>query len=149
MGSSARKPLNSQHLLNSADSFGLQPSDYASAQLSDVLAARDHPFDGADIATMDLWFTLAAARFLSHVHYGRIDPRAAGFELSGPRNDLDIVSAVIALSSANNVAKFVEQVEPHFYHYALLKSALARYRQLALDPMSTPSATENADRPSG
>jgi len=136
-GQLSAQTLELVQLLNSAESFGLQPSDYAIAELSDLLEARDHSSEFADSARLDLWLTLAAARFLSHLHYGRIDPRAVGFELSGPRNDLDIVSAVIALSAANNVAKFVAQVEPHFYHYALLKSALARYRQLALDPTMT------------
>ena len=67
-GQFSAQALELSHLLNSAESFGLQPSDYANAQINDILAARDHPSDGADIATIDLWFTLAAARLLSHLH---------------------------------------------------------------------------------
>ena len=51
--------------------------------------------------------------------------------------DLDVAAAVAALAKAPDVAAAVAAVEPHFYHYALLKSALLRYRALAAQPELT------------
>ncbi len=120
--------------VHSADSFGLIPGDYGDRQLS---LAVGRPSGAMDPAQVDVWLTLSAARFLSHLHYGRIDPRRAGFELNGARDDLDVAAAVIALASTPDVADFVALIEPRFHHYALLKLALERYRQLALVPSMT------------
>jgi murein L,D-transpeptidase YcbB/YkuD len=67
------------------------------------------------------------------LHYGRIDPRTAGFELVSARADLDVSAGVAALVSAPDMRQAITAAEPQFYHYALLKKALARYRVLAAD----------------
>ncbi|MGC2032734.1 MAG: L,D-transpeptidase family protein [Steroidobacteraceae bacterium] len=124
-------------LVHSADGMGLRALDYGDAQLD---AARDsvvQPAKRADYAQLDVWLTESAARLISHLHYGRIDPRTVGFELPDSRHDLDVATAVIKLAASANVADCLSQVEPHFYHYALLKVALARYRELAADPSLT------------
>jgi murein L,D-transpeptidase YcbB/YkuD len=124
-------------LVHCADSLGLRSPDYGDAQLD---AARDsavRPARPADYAQLDVWLTQAAVRLISHLHYGRIDPRAVGFELPDSRHDLDVPNAVINLAAGASVAQSLSQAEPHFYHYALLKGALARYRDLAADPSLT------------
>jgi murein L,D-transpeptidase YcbB/YkuD len=121
-------------IVHAAGSFGLIPEDYGDGQLVKFL---DTDAESSDPSQLDVWLTLSAARLISHLHYGRIDPRRAGFELNEPRDDLEIASTVITMSSTPDVARFAAQTEPHFYHYALLKLALERYRQLALDPSLT------------
>jgi murein L,D-transpeptidase YcbB/YkuD len=121
-------------MVHEAGTFGLIPDDYGDGQL---VKSLDSAAESSDPAQFDVWLTLCAARFISHLHYGRIDPHRAGFELNEPRDDLDIVSAVIAMSSTRDVAAFAMQTEPHFFHYGLLKLALERYRQLALDSSLT------------
>ena len=79
----------------------------------------------------DQLLTQAAVRFISRVPYGRVNPRAAGFEITESRHDLDVPATVAALATAANLADTVAEAEPHFYHYELLKSALSRYRILA------------------
>jgi len=117
--------------LSSSEAYGLRPEDYGVAALA--VACRDlHDTDRQ--ARCDQLLSTAALRLLSHLHYGRVDPRAAGFELPEPRHDLDLVAAVNALAESAHVADAIAAVEPHFYHYGLLKSALARYRILAADP---------------
>jgi len=113
--------------------LGLRALDYGDAQLD---AARDsavQPAKRADYTQFDVWLTESAARLISHLHYGRIDPRTVEFELPDSRHDLDVPTAVINLAASASVAHSVSQAEPHFYHYALLKGALARYRELAAD----------------
>lgn len=120
-------------LLSSSGDLGLVPSDYGTDLLVSaqrcLLASRATSILGW--AQFDHWLSAAATRLVTHLHYGRIDPRVAGFELPGPRSDLDVASAVESLSTAADVAATVTSIEPHFYHYALLKSVLARYRKLA------------------
>jgi len=124
-------------MLASVAQFGLQPSDYgldALATVHDDIARNDTT---TNEAAYDALLFRAAIRLVSHLHYGRIDPRSAGFELQEPRADLDVVSAVRALASAPHVAGAIAAVEPQFYHYGLLKAALLRYRALATDPTLT------------
>lgn len=116
-------------ILATASSFGLQTSDYGIEALMTAHNALQDTEPG-----FDALLSRAAIRLVTHLHYGRIDPRTAGFELQGSRNDLDVVSAVAGLTSAASVADSLAAVEPQFYHYRLLKAALAHYRLLAADP---------------
>jgi murein L,D-transpeptidase YcbB/YkuD len=81
-----------------------------------------------------LALSAAAARFITHVHFGRADPRAAGFNLGTSRPELDVGALIERLSGSDHVDQIIASSEPQFYHYALLKGALARYRPLAADP---------------
>lgn len=124
-------------ILRSADTYGLQPSDYDAdllASTADRLAATD---PAEQWVRFDVLLSRAAIRLITHLHFGRVDPRAAGFELKEPRTDLDVAASVVTLASASRVADAVARVEPRFYHYALLKAALARYRTLAADASLT------------
>jgi murein L,D-transpeptidase YcbB/YkuD len=125
--------------LRAAADDGLVPDDYAAQsiavereRLSSPVGASD-----ADWARFDAVLTCAAVRLVTHLHYGRIDPRAAGFELTQPRNDLDVADVVAALAAAAQVNDVLGGVEPAFYHYGLLKTALARYRALQSNPTLT------------
>jgi murein L,D-transpeptidase YcbB/YkuD len=122
--------------LGSVDRDGLEPGDYAATRIAaerDHLASADGAAD-AEWAWFDVMLTRAAVRLVTHLHYGRIDPRTAGFELPEPRTDLDVADAVAGLATAVRVSDALAAVEPHFYHYGLLKLALARYRVLQSDP---------------
>lgn len=119
-------------ILATADTFGLRTSDYG----VEVLATARNASQGT-ATQFDALLSRAAIRLVTHLHYGRIDPRTAGFELQGSRTDLDVVSAVAALASTARVADALAAVEPHFYHYRLLKTALAHYRLLAAEPSLT------------
>jgi hypothetical protein len=121
-------------LLHFADRLGLRPSDYGNTQLGEVRMSVVQPAKRVDYSQLDVWLTESAARLISHLHYGRIDPRTLGFELpNNSRHDLDVPTAVIDLATSVSVAHSLSQAEPHFYHYELLKVALARYRELAAE----------------
>jgi len=108
-------------LICSADSYGLRSADYLDCP-------RFEQQSGADPDT-DL--TLAATRFVKDAHFGRIDPRKAGFDLQLPRPALRYDQIVAELSTAPDVSSVIASLEPPFEHYKLLKNALARYRLLA------------------
>ena len=118
-------------ILTAADTFGLEPNDYAADLLTTNAFQLNSESSQTQTSQFDILLTRAALRFISNVHYGRIDPRAAGFELADSRNDLDIVTTVASLASGLNVGEVVATAEPHFYHYVLLKAALRFYRLLA------------------
>ena len=128
-------------LVGAADRNGLDPADYAAARIaaardrltSDFAATGDATAAATLQAQFDAMLTVAAVRLVTHLHYGRVDPRAAGFEIKEPRTDLDVAAAVVGLSTAPRTSDALGAVEPTFYHYGLLKQALARYRVLQSD----------------
>jgi L,D-transpeptidase YcbB len=122
------------NILKTASTFGLLPGDYAADPIAVTAAHLDKESSSAEFSRFDQLLTHAAVRFICHVHYGRVNPRVAGFELVDARNDLDVAVTVGALATAPDVAGAAAAAEPHYYHYALLKSALSRYRALTADP---------------
>ena len=124
-------------ILNSTEAYGLRPRDYGVDTLlasSMDLSSESWP---ADWAQFDVRLSRAAIRLISHLHLGRIDPRAADFELTPPRGDFNAAAIVAAIASAPNVADAVMTIEPRFFHYSLLKKSLAQYRALPADPSLT------------
>jgi murein L,D-transpeptidase YcbB/YkuD len=136
-GSPTEQAVELIDILQAADQYGLRSGDYA-VDLIAAMASRLGPASlQQDRARFDLLLTEAAVRLISHLHYGRVDPRMAGFELVASRADLDVSATVATLVSATHVGEAITAAEPPFYHYALLKTALARYRGLAADASLT------------
>jgi murein L,D-transpeptidase YcbB/YkuD len=134
-------------VLHSADTYGLRSSDYN----VDRLLASESRLRGSspdERIQFDLAMSTAAAHFVHDLHYGRITPQAAGFDLPNTRADLDVPTAVTAIAASSDVARVLSAVEPRFYHYALLKASLAQYRALAVAPNLTvlPSVGRHALR---
>jgi murein L,D-transpeptidase YcbB/YkuD len=123
-------------VLRDAEAYGLRPADYDAdlieSQIQELLAASDAP--AARRAELDLRLSVSALRFARHLHYGRIDPRASGFELYAPRSDLDEGAVIRRLARTRRPAEELAAIEPPFNHYRLLKEALAKYRLLASEP---------------
>ncbi|MGH7107687.1 MAG: L,D-transpeptidase family protein [Acetobacteraceae bacterium] len=147
-GRPTRQALAILEVLQGAGAYGLEPADYDAARLSTLATAMvaSHPSGigrtlyGAGRsacgdpgeAQFDLDLSTAAIALVSDLHYGRIDPRVAGFELGAPRpDDLDLASAVRTLSMTDNVAGALAAFGPQFEHYRLLAQALVHYRKLA------------------
>ena len=122
--------------LRGADEFGLTPEDYDGTQLVynviDFITNRSAT--GAQHAELDLGLSIAAARLVRHLHFGRIDPWAGGFALNKPRTPFDVGATVERLASGgDDLARTLASVEPTFLHYQLVKRALQRYRLLAVE----------------
>jgi murein L,D-transpeptidase YcbB/YkuD len=118
--------------LSHAEDQGLRPEDYGVAAIAASLGEVP-----AAIAAFDVKLSAAAARFLTHLHQGRVAPRAAGFELHVSRPPLDLGAILALLATTDNVDAVVSSVEPALNHYRLLKDALKRYRKLAAEPRLT------------
>jgi murein L,D-transpeptidase YcbB/YkuD len=120
-------------LLGDVAADGLRAEDYDAGALASGAALLGPSASPDDWSRFDARLTQAATRLIGDLHYGRVDPRAAGFELPEPRQDLDVAASVAALAQTANVPDAIAAVEPRFFHYALLKAALSRYRGLAVD----------------
>jgi L,D-transpeptidase YcbB len=125
-------------LLNASGQYGLEALDYGVTALNSAQQCLEgRGASTADWTAFDRGLTAAALRFLTDLHYCRVDPRAAGFELPEPRVDFDSVKTLAVMSSASSVTGIVAALEPRFYHYGLLKKALQRYRSMAATPALT------------
>ena len=138
--------------LQRSDAYGLEPQDYDAEGLSALAAAALG--NGGAVATggrldpraptssesldlqrwsaFDLNLSAAALKLLCDLHYGRIDPRAAGFDLGTRRpDDLNLARELVMLAYSRDIGSQLAAVEPQFLHYRLLERALPRYRLLA------------------
>jgi murein L,D-transpeptidase YcbB/YkuD len=134
LSSQARELLE---ILSSTEIYGLRPGDYGLDRLlaSTQQLAVSSPADAW--AQFDVRLTSTAIRLVTQLHFGRIDPRAAGFELTRPRDTINVAEIVSRMASAPRVTDALSAIEPQFLHYRLLKAALARYRALAADASLT------------
>ncbi len=121
-----------------ADQLGLPSADYpANAILYRAFAVAGDPLQQDEWQALDVALSFTAARFLTHLHSGRIDPRTVGHDLDVPHAALDLVTALTALANTSDVAGVLADYEPAFHHYDLLRRALFEYRQLAQQPELT------------
>jgi murein L,D-transpeptidase YcbB/YkuD len=148
-------------ILQQADAYGLQPQDYdadglaalaagaagtgravsTTALMTSGVPARDGTIGAQRWTAFDVNLSAAALKLVCDLHYGRIDPRAAGFDLGTSRaDDLDLASELVALAAGRDVRSLLAAVEPQFLHYRLLERTLAHYRLLAA---SEPAAAAN------
>jgi len=121
--------------LAAADRYGLRPGDYRDAAAA--VPGTDSPIQGADAdwrARFDIALSTAVLRFVGDVHRGRVNPAAAGFHIGATRTPLDTAGVLEQLATCNDVGEVITSIEPRFFHYTLLKQALARYRLLAARP---------------
>jgi murein L,D-transpeptidase YcbB/YkuD len=136
-GATTPQALALIRVLCAADTYGLRPADYLDCA---------HVGPGAPDYNQTL--TFAATRFLRHVHFGRVEPRQAGFDLGFERAPLHYDEILLQMSTASNIAAVIAAFEPPFEHYRLLKQALARYRLLAAGQV-TPTRAELLSAPYG
>jgi L,D-transpeptidase YcbB len=131
--------------LRGAEERGLRSTDYP-ANLGASAAGTP-----VDILRVDIRLTLAAARFVSDLHDGRVQPRDVGFDLKIARPPFDVATVLSTLVTTASVTSTLDAVEPQFLHYKLLKGVLAHYRRLALQPAlnALPDPGKTSVRPGG
>ena len=127
--------------LAAADSLGLDPADYDSAwldrQARNLASAHATPTPIA-LARFDVALSVAAVRFVSALHRGRLSPHVVHAELFIPRTSLAAEMAVDSLRDAGLQGAVLERLQPQLHHYQLLKNGLARLRVLARDSTLLP-----------
>jgi len=119
--------------LQTVSAYGLSAADYGAAGLAAELAAlsANHEATAADWSRFDRELTSAALTLVRHLHFGRIDPRAAGFDMPARAEGFDAAAIVEQLATRSDTSAVLSAVEPNYLHYRLLRKSLARYRELA------------------
>ncbi len=127
-------------ILQSAAEYGLDSGDYGTDSLTTTLDRIRHESLPAakQIRLADKVLSEAALRFAQDLHFGRVDPRVAGFTTAPARKPLDSQVLLEQLAVSRDIAAEFAALEPPFLHYRLLKAALHHYRELAKDPRLTP-----------
>ena len=121
-------------LLQQAAIEGLEPRDYAAAELQQALeAARSGPpLDAARVAQVERGLTLAVQRYLGDLHRGRVDPQQIGHGFDAPRADgFDTAAVLRDALAAQRLPQAAADAAPRLPQYAQLRRALADYRALA------------------
>jgi L,D-transpeptidase YcbB len=138
--------------LRHAEQRGLRATDYGFENGGRGLPDLDISTSQAvDQASVDTRLTLAGAHFISNLHNGRVDPRRAGYDLNVSPKDFNVDDTLKSLAKSTSVSDALNDIEPQFLHYKLLKAALSRYRALALRPELTqlPDSGQRAIKPGG
>jgi murein L,D-transpeptidase YcbB/YkuD len=122
-------------LLEGAETHGLDPAEYSAATLRRDAAAleRAASSDSVAAARFDVLLSRSVVRLLSHLHEGRVDPRAAGADLPRSGAPADFAAGALELWRAPDLAAALSAWEPPYAAYHALLNALARYRELAAD----------------
>ena len=123
-------------LLQSVSDYGLSAGDYGAARLAMELAAlaAQPQATSADWSAFDRELTSSALALVRHLHFGRIDPHAAGFDMPARAERFDAASLVEQLAARADTGAVLAGAEPGYLHYRLLRQSLARYRELAAAP---------------
>ena len=90
--------------LQNADAYGLRSQDYAGAAIAQ-LGSAEGPGTDARLAQFDVRLSAAALAFMSDLHYGRVEPKAAGFNLQAAHEELDLAGALEALAGSTDVSR--------------------------------------------
>jgi murein L,D-transpeptidase YcbB/YkuD len=125
--------------LSQVERRGLIRADYDSDRLAQLALSvgRADRSDPSLLAGFDVSLSAAAARLVSDLHRGRVDPAHVGHDLVVERDGLDVAGAVATLATSKDIGATLDSFEPPMPHYRLLKKALARYQELARDPLLT------------
>lgn len=120
--------------LRAADAAGLVPEDYDAALLQRWSQEAQSGFkENSAMAAYDVALSVAALRFASNLHVGRINPRSVGFDLDVLPRRQEVPSRVLEMARNPAPRTLLAELEPRFPIYQPLKAALVRYRKLALE----------------
>jgi murein L,D-transpeptidase YcbB/YkuD len=124
--------------LERASEEGLAPEDYAASALASRAAALT-PDSSTDAARFDVDLTAGLQLYLRDLHVGRVDPRTIGFKMTAARDEHDFAEVVRTAATSHTVPDLSTEWAPKFAVYRNLRTALAKYRQVAADPaLATP-----------
>ena len=132
--------------LVNAEQRGLRSADYDATALARRALA---PQDAVSRAALDHELSNAAALLITHLQRGRVRPEQVGYTLALPPSSSDPAAALAALARSTDLSAALDNYEPHYNHYQLLKQGLARYRRLASEPVFNvlPELTQRSIKP--
>jgi murein L,D-transpeptidase YcbB/YkuD len=116
--------------LEAAVDEGLDPAEYRARDLdSQATALREAEVPlPSDITAFDGRLTESLLLYFRHLHLGRVDPHAVGFNLDHGGEPHDFVELLKAAVSEASLDRTVAALRPEFGQYDGLRHALAQYR---------------------
>ena len=118
-----------------ASQRGLNANDYDAGKLPALMLQLSTPQSRAEY---DVAFSANALRLVRSLHEGRLRPSDAHAELRIPREPYDAALVVAHLAAdSGHMEHLLDNEEPPFIHYSLLKKSLAKYRALRTDSTLT------------
>ncbi|MFM9435321.1 L,D-transpeptidase YcbB [Janthinobacterium sp. CG_23.3] len=120
-------------ILQSAPADGLNPDDYQVDMLARALGAAA-PLTGAEQASLARTLSAAMERYVSDLHFGRINPRDVHAAFALPPKQLDPASYVADAVATHTLPAAVRAAAPQLPLYAGLRQALQQYRALGAHP---------------
>lgn len=120
-------------LLSSADTHGLNPTDYDAAALAASLRRirQGEVTDAVAVSGVERLLTAAMLRYLTDLKLGRIGAPALPSTSGAPFDPATYLAAALA---AGRLREASQDVAPRFAQYEQLRSALARYAALGDHP---------------
>jgi len=110
--------------IREAEKDGLDPADYSDASLPSARLKELTEIAGDDVA-----FSEAAARFITHLSVGRIDPSSVAPKDIFLKPELpDLAAALADLAGTDDIEASVARHEPPQRQYGILKRHLAELR---------------------
>ena len=129
--------------LGAADSLGLNPADFDAVLLDSLAtAAASAPLDEATVAWFDATLSVATARALGALRWGRARQPKAYPTLKGSREDYDLGAGVYAVSRSPDPLPVFDQAAPQWTPYRQLVAALPAARRTASDSLLVASAAK-------
>ena len=124
---------------------GLSPADYDASKWTERLEALKTAGD-AQKADFDAELTVAAMRYISDLHIGRVNPKKFNFGIEVETKKYDLPSFLVTtVVNAADVNAVLEGVEPAYDGYRRTEAALNHYQQLAAagDGAPVPAVTKS------
>ena len=127
-------------ILSNAAAEGLNPEDYSLSVLKQkfpliLLHQQDSP---ADLAAYDTAVTISLVRFLHDIHYGRVAPHSLNFSIKlRTQKTLNLPEIIKSAIASGTILQLVSSAEPKLSQYHQLRSALATYRELAINAQTS------------
>jgi len=141
-------------ILKAADAKGLDFEDYDGSRWSDRLARLQiatNPKVESIIAEFDLALTISSMRYISDLHFGRVNPGLFHSSPSGKREELNLPSFLRQqVIDAKDVKAGLEEIEPPYEGYRRTQRALQQYMTLAReDQIASLPITKKTVEPGG
>jgi L,D-transpeptidase YcbB len=102
---------------------GLEPKAY----LTDDIDLGRTGADPVDMARLETAFSAAVMRYAQDIYGGRVDPRSVSSSITLVPNRLDESETLVALASAEDPVKILNDFAPKHREYGALKLALAKF----------------------
>jgi L,D-transpeptidase YcbB len=121
-------------LLENAEIKGLRPDDYDAARWEGRLTdfAKPAAPPGSDLIRFDLALTVSTMRYVSDLHFGRVNPNLFHFKFDIGPGKLDLSQFIQQqIVNAADVKAVMDTVDPPFPTYRRTLAALSTYLDLA------------------